>query len=537
MNKEAKDSLFDTSMVFEDCAIEVESSRSSKESISPNNKFESADLKHPMSNIKCKERFAKLDSGDLSAERRAKVKYVRTAKSPQREKRGDSLRKKQSSNSKHPFVSQFIDKENMPLLVSKVRKVEELKKNSTQTKEVRHFEKAEQLLQWRDAKDKKVEQKRKEFDLELARSRSKKRLSSKEITKSSERLYETAFILEKKKEITAKAFNEFSFKPQINPKSIEMVKNQQIRYASRPSHLLKQTTSIPKMLPGDKTNSAIIRSSSKDPVRAKQSKPNNKRRLMSDNRDDCSPSKELLDEDQHVFCTTQDECEESTSVNQEMKIEGVYDSEPRASNITETEDDPEYASTIEMMHQLRCDGDISVDVYEDHRLLRDSNALERNQCFSINPQAKEFSFMMSSAKDQVLPKKHKHAATDTSGKRETTVEKYKSRDSSIKSSKSRSVAIIPTDIGELSLANSCSAEKQQLSSPLLQAKEDKREVLAAIDLIGSFSSKKTPHSNLGLVPDKKQSFADKKHYKQRDLLEIMRNLCQDVDNTMQYKNN
>ena len=49
------------------------------------------------------------------------------------------------------------------------------------------------------------------------------------------------------------------------------------------------------------------------------------------------------------------------------------------------------------------------------------------------------------------------------------------------------IAIIPTDIAEISLANSSSADRQQLSSPLLPAKVDKREVLAAIDLIGSFS--------------------------------------------------
>ena len=151
--------------------------------------------------------------------------------------------------------------------------------------------------------------------------------------------------------------------------------------------------------------------------------------------------------------------------------------------------------------------------------------------------------MMPTSKEQNFSKKPKQLFTTASGKREreASVERKRSRESSIRSGKSRSIAIIPTDIGELSLENSCSADKQQLSSPVLQAKADKREVLAAIDLGGSFSSKKPACSNLRLQSDKKQPaqqpFAEKKQHKQRDLLEIMRNLCQDVDNTMQSKNN
>ena len=547
MNKEAKDSLFDQSMVFEDCAIEAQLSQCSYDSSSLIKKFESrepAQATTPF--IKGTDRFGKPSHKDRHAEGLSRVRYMGKKQSPTQEKRGLTPGKNQSSNSKmkHPAISRFPDKENMPLLVSKVRKVEELKKNSTQTKEGRYLDKAEQLFQWRDAKDKKVERIRKESDLELARSRSKKRLSSRELAKSSERLYETAFMLEKKKEITAKASNEFSFKPQINPKSIEMVKNQHIRYTRRAPNPIPQSKSTAKLQPKQKPAGAINRSKSKESnVRLESVVPHSKKLQNSLQAYAHSPSLDLLEEDQHVFCTTQDECEESASVNQEMKIEGAYDSEPKASDITETEEDLEYVSTIQKMHQLRYDGDISVDVYEDHRQPRQSNTLELSSSLSASAPVKEFSFMMPTSKEQNFSKKPKQLFTTASGKREreASVERKRSRESSIRSGKSRSIAIIPTDIGELSLENSCSADKQQLSSPVLQAKADKREVLAAIDLGGSFSSKKPACSNLRLQSDKKQPaqqpFAEKKQHKQRDLLEIMRNLCQDVDNTMQSKNN
>jgi hypothetical protein len=483
------------------------------------------------------------ECADRSAEGFAKVKYVRTAKSPPRDTKGLFQGKKHSPTSKAepPAVSRFTDKENMPLLISKIRKVEELKKNSTQSKEARHFEKAEQLFQWRDAIDRNVERRRKQCDLELARSRSKKRLSSKELAKSCERLYETAFILEKKREITAKASNEFSFKPQINQKSIKIAKNQQIRNISRPSLLIKQSTSIPKMSPTHKMADAINKSASKHAVDADDLRPHSHKHLRREQPRAGSASLDLLEEDQQVFCTTQDQSEDSGSVNQEMKIEGVNDSEPKASNITETEDDLEYVETIAKMHQMRYDGDISVDVFEDHRLPRPLHSLQTNSQMPINFPTKDFSFMMASGIEQGFSKKPGQPVMHTSGKRESSPAKNKSRDSSIKSSNCISVAIIPNDIADHSLANSSSVDRQQLSSPQLQTKGDNREVLAAIDLLGSFSSKKTPRSNLLLVSDKKQPvqppIAEKRNYRQRDLLEIMRNLCQDVDNTMHSKHN
>ena len=604
------------SVQFEDCELELYMNQSSHDSydtdyFTGNSTSRRLNDNKNKRNIQIRSTRANELRKESSKNKQAKIEKKYANKKPTQ-----SVRKHTPSpnNSKNTMVQIKYETENIPLKMGSVQSINSnLKKSSISTTN-RINDKVEQLLMWGEAKDKRVEKKRKDEDREMQLSRSRRRISAKKIEENMERLYDEAFILESKKRKVAIEASDFPFRPQINARSIELAKIKREKMIVKIREDNMRITS--------RSTSSVNRnqSSSPDEVPIKQQKPKKKKvemgskSLMSEVKVEDSLNRYSLMEikpqmssqrisqedsiingssivdygdyyDYHdaveglVECPTEIWNHDSRS-DQEMKIEGADDSEPKASEI-EDEVDLEYEMTIKKMIQMQYDKEISLG--ESLQLdMSNNQGYKKNLKINTNdvplpsptiPVILGKSFMNESGyfRKQVvedstkefdsLERKYEKKKNLIDARPQKAMENpilkinqpsklstsHHTRNSSVLSDKSRSIEHKKRDMVQEYTPdvhrrfnqpqNDDSSENITLFHNVEEVEDDEREVLAEIKLN---RERKPINRRMEVVkvltPDKIRIeniyIEENGKGKQKKLIDLMRKLCKDVDHTI-----